>query len=42
MRKPFSYEAIEVGEILGRKTVHITDEMVRTCAHAIESTHLVL
>jgi 3-hydroxybutyryl-CoA dehydratase len=39
MRKPFSYEAIEVGEILGRKTVYITDEMVRTCAHAIESTH---
>jgi 3-hydroxybutyryl-CoA dehydratase len=39
MLKPFSYETIQVGEILGSKTVHITNEMVRTCAHAIESTH---
>lgn len=39
MRKTFDYETIEIGEVLGRKEVLITDEMVRTCAHAIESTH---
>ena len=38
MRKPFTYETIEIGEILGRKEVLITDEMIQTCAHAIEST----
>jgi acyl dehydratase len=39
MRKPFSYETINVGEVLGRKEVLITDEMIQTCARAIESTH---
>ena len=39
MRKPFSYETIEVGEELGRREILITDELIQTCAHAIESTH---
>ena len=38
MRKTFDYDSIEIGEILGRKEVLITDEMVQTSAHAIEST----
>ena len=38
MRKTFDYETIEIGEILGQKDVLITDEMVQTSAHAIEST----
>lgn len=38
MRKTFDYETIEIGEILGQKDVLITDEMVQTGAHAIEST----
>jgi acyl dehydratase len=37
MRKRFDYETIEIGEILGQKDVLITDEMVQTSAHAIES-----
>ena len=36
-RKQFNYETIEIGEILGQKDVLITDEMVQTSAHAIES-----
>lgn len=39
MRKPFNYDAIQVGEVLGCKQVLITDDLVQTCAHAIESTH---
>ena len=39
MRKPFNYETIEVGEILGQQEVQITDDLVQVCAHAIESTH---
>lgn len=39
MRKPFNYDAIQIGEVLGQKDVRITDEMIRTCAQAIESTH---
>lgn len=39
MRKPFDYETIRIGEILGQKEVLITDAMIRTCAEAIESTH---
>lgn len=39
MRKVFDYDTIEIGEILGQKEVLITDEMIQTCAHAIESTH---
>ena len=38
MRKTFDYDTIEIGEILGQKEVLITDEMIRTSAHAIEST----
>lgn len=38
MRKQFDYDTIEIGEILGQKDVLITDEMVQTSAHAIEST----
>ena len=39
MKKQFSYETIEVGEELGKKEVVITDEMIRACAGAIESSH---
>ena len=39
MLKTFDYETIEIGEVLGRKDVLITDEMIRTCAEAIESRH---
>ena len=39
MRKRFIYENIQVGEELGRKEILITDEMIRTCADAIESAH---
>jgi acyl dehydratase len=39
MKKQFSYETIEVGEELGKKEVVITDEMIRACTGAIESSH---
>ena len=39
MRKTFDYDTIQVGEVLGRKEVVITDAMVGACAGAIESTH---
>ena len=39
MRKPFNYDTIHIGEVLGVREVHITDEMIRTCAQAIESSH---
>lgn len=39
MRKTFDYDTIQIGEVLGRKDVLITDEMIRTCAEAIESKH---
>ena len=39
MRKSFDFETIAIGEVLGQKEVLITDEMIRTCAAAIESTH---
>jgi 3-hydroxybutyryl-CoA dehydratase len=39
MRKPFDYNTIAIGEVLGQKEVLITDDMVRTCAGAIESFH---
>lgn len=39
MRKTFDYDTIQIGEVLGRKQVLITAEMVATCAHAIESAH---
>lgn len=38
MRKSFDFDTIQIGEELGRKVIAITDEMVRTSAHAIEST----
>ena len=39
MRKPFNYDTIHIGEVLGVREVRITDEMIRTCAQAIESSH---
>ena len=39
MRKVFDYDTIEIGEVLGQKEILVTDDMIRTCAHAIESTH---
>ncbi len=39
MRKQFDYDNIQIGEVLGRKEFLISDEMIRTCANAIESTH---
>lgn len=39
MRKTFDYDTIQIGEVLGRKEVLITKEMVATCAQAYESTH---
>jgi len=39
VKKKFSYETVEVGQELGKKEVVITDEMIRTCAGAIESSH---
>lgn len=39
MRQPFNYDTIHIGEVLGETEVLITDEMIRTCAQAIESTH---
>ncbi len=39
MRKTFDYDAIHVGEILGRREVLISDELIRTCATAIETSH---
>ena len=39
MRRQFSYENIKVGDELGRKDILITDEVIQTCANAIESRH---
>jgi 3-hydroxybutyryl-CoA dehydratase len=39
MPKPFDYEAIQIGEVLGRRDVTITQAMIDTCAEAIESDH---
>jgi acyl dehydratase len=39
MPKTFDYETIQIGEVLGRKEVRITDELIRTNAEAIESQH---
>ncbi len=39
MRKTFDYDTIQIGEVLGRKEVLITEALVATCAHSIESTH---
>jgi len=39
MRGQFSYENIKVGDELGRKDILITDEVIQTCANAIESRH---
>ncbi len=37
--KVFDYEHLEIGEDLGTRTIDVTDEVVRHCAEAIESTH---
>lgn len=39
MPKPFIFESIAIGEVLGQKQMQITDDLVHTCAQAIESTH---
>jgi len=39
MRKPFHYDTIQIGEVLGEQDVRITEAMIRTCAEAIESSH---
>lgn len=39
MRKRFDFETIQIGEVLGKKTIAITDALIRSCAHAIESRH---
>jgi len=39
MRRNFDYGSIRIGEIVGRKDILITDELIRNCAHAIGSTH---
>ena len=39
MRKQFDYDTIQIGEVLGRQEILISDEMIRTCANAIESSH---
>lgn len=39
MCKAFNYDTIQVGEVLGRREVLITEAMIRICAGAIESTH---
>jgi 3-hydroxybutyryl-CoA dehydratase len=37
--KVFDYEHLEVGEDLGTRTIDVTDDLVRDCLEAIESTH---
>ena len=39
MKKKFSYENIQIGGELGKREVLITEDLIRTCAHAIESNH---
>jgi acyl dehydratase len=39
MKKEFIYENIQIGEELGKKEVLITEELIRSCAQAIESNH---
>ena len=39
MKRPFRYEHIQVGEELGRKEIVVTDQMIKECAKAIESTN---
>jgi 3-hydroxybutyryl-CoA dehydratase len=39
MRKIFDFDTVQVGEILGRKEILISDALIRTCANAIGSTH---
>lgn len=39
MRKSFNYDTIQIGEVLGRKQMLITDELIRTCANAIEASN---
>ena len=37
MRKPFNYATLQLGEVLGRKELVVSRELVATCADAIES-----
>lgn len=39
MKKKFIYENIQIGEELGKKEVLITEDLIQTCAHAIQSNH---
>jgi len=39
MPRPFNYDSIRIGEVLGRRDVTITGDMIATCADAIESSH---
>ena len=39
MPKPFNYDTIQVGEVLGTRELTITRDMIATCAEAIESQH---
>jgi 3-hydroxybutyryl-CoA dehydratase len=39
MKKKFIYENIQIGEELGKREVLITEDLIRMCAHAIESNH---
>ncbi|MCC7083056.1 MAG: MaoC family dehydratase N-terminal domain-containing protein [Burkholderiales bacterium] len=39
MRKRFDYDSVQPGETLGQRRIAISDEMIRTCAAAIESSH---
>src|SRR5689334_18257877 len=38
MRKRFDYDTVQLGEALGCKEILISDEMIRTCANASESS----
>jgi 3-hydroxybutyryl-CoA dehydratase len=39
VKKKFVYENIQIGEELGKREVLITEELIRSCAQAIESNH---
>ena len=38
-KKEFSYETIKIGEDLGTEEIVITDDLIRTYTHAIETDH---
>jgi 3-hydroxybutyryl-CoA dehydratase len=39
VKKKFVYENVQIGEELGKKEVLITEDLIRSCAQAIESNH---